>query len=84
MCTDENACLCDVPCTVCGTLYFDDVTLEERTDCEHIIPLPEWHEYLTEAQVEAMQQDVAPHGTCAVLRDSRVETDTNNSDLADE
>lgn len=80
----DYKCLCDTPCTVCGTLYFDDVTLEERTDCEHQIPMPTWHEFLTEEQVEAMKSDVAPHGTCAVLRDPRVETDTNNSDLADE
>lgn len=74
--TTDHDCLCDVPCTVCGTIYFDDITLEERTDCEHIVPLPTWHEFLTDEQVDAMRGDV--------LRDSRVEPDTTNADLADD
>jgi hypothetical protein len=87
---NDHECMCDVPCTVCGTLYFDDITLEERTDCEHIIPLPEWHEYLTDAQVAQMNQDVAPVtersevAPSDVLRDPRVKSDTGNSDLEDE
>lgn len=72
----DHKCMCDVPCTVCGTLNFDDITLEERTDCEQIVPLPAWHEFLTDEQVDAMHGDI--------LRDSRVETDTTNADLTDE
>lgn len=72
MITDRKAapCLCDTPCTVCGTLYFDDITLEERTDCEQIVPLPAWHEFLTDEQVDAMQGD----SNC----NPRVETDPSS------
>lgn len=75
MSTDHD-CMCDTPCTVCGTVYFDDITLEERTDCEHIVPMPTWHEFLTDEQVDAMQGD----SNC----NPRVETDTANADLSDE
>lgn len=84
MTTDAGAshkaqpCMCDTPCTVCGTLYFDDITLEERTDCEQLVPLPEWHEYLTDAQVDAM------NGAGDDICYPRVETDTTKADLADD
>ena len=69
MTDSKHGCMCDIPCTVCGTLYFDDITLEERTDCEHIIPLPEWHEYLNDAQVAQMHTDTTDRRRdCSICR----------------
>ena len=56
--------VCDIPCTLCGTFGFDDMELldlYERTDCEIIVPMPTWQEYLDDATSDKIRHCAVPN-----------------------